>query len=66
MKIFKNSILILGLIFFQGCSEDLLDQTPDHVISEKLVLNSVEKLDKLFTGKYNEISRSIRRNYIIL
>ena len=58
MKIFKNSILILGLIVLQGCSKDLLDQTPDHVISEKLVLNSVEKLDKLLTGTYNEISRN--------
>jgi hypothetical protein len=58
MKIFKNSILILGLVFLQGCSEDLLDQTPDHVISENLVLNSVEKLDKLLTGTYNEISRN--------
>ncbi|QYA26672.1 RagB/SusD family nutrient uptake outer membrane protein [Gramella sp. MT6] len=58
MKIFKNSILILGLVMFQGCSEDLLDQRPDHVISENLVLNSVEKLDKLLTGTYNEISRN--------
>lgn len=58
MKIFKNSILVLGLIMIQGCSEDLLDQSPDHVISEKLVLNSVEKLDKLLIGSYNEISRN--------
>ncbi len=58
MKIFKNSILILGLVLLQGCSEDLLDQRPDHVISENLVLNSVEKLDKLLTGTYNEISRN--------
>ncbi|MCB7480327.1 RagB/SusD family nutrient uptake outer membrane protein [Christiangramia sediminis] len=58
MKIFKNSILILGLVMLQGCSEDKLDQRPDHVISENLVLNSVEKLDKLLTGTYNEISRN--------
>lgn len=58
MKIFKNSILILGFLVFQSCSQDVLDQTPDHVISEKLVLNSVEKLDKLLTGTYNEISRN--------
>lgn len=58
MKIFKNSILVLGLIVLQGCSKDVLDQSPDHVISEKLVLNSVEKLDKLLTGSYNEISRN--------
>jgi starch-binding outer membrane protein, SusD/RagB family len=58
MKILKTSILVLGLISLQGCSEEMLDQTPDHVISEKLVLNSVEKLDKLLTGTYNEISRN--------
>lgn len=57
MKIFKNCILILALLAFQGCSKDMLDQTPDHVISEKLVLNSVEKLNKLLTGTYNEVSR---------
>ncbi|WP_373056409.1 RagB/SusD family nutrient uptake outer membrane protein [Zunongwangia sp. H14] len=58
MKILRNSILILGLLGLQGCSSDVLDQTPDHVISENLVLNSVEKLDKLLTGTYNEISRN--------
>lgn len=58
MKILKNSILILGFVMLQGCSEDILEQRPDHVISEKLVLNSVEKLDKLLTGTYNEISRN--------
>lgn len=57
MKKIINSILILGLIVLQGCSEDVLEQRPDHVISENLVLNSVEKLDKLLTGTYNEISR---------
>ena len=58
MKIFKNSILILGLIILQGCSKDMLNQTPDHVISDNLVLNSAEKLDKLLTGTYNEVSRN--------
>lgn len=58
MKILKNTFVILGLLFLQGCSEDMLTQTPDHVISEKLVLNSVEKLDKLLTGTYNEVSRN--------
>lgn len=57
MRIFKYTLLILGLLSLQACSEDVLDQTPDHVISEKLVLNSVEKLDKLLTGTYNEVSR---------
>lgn len=50
--------MILGLLFLQGCSEDVLTQTPDHVISENLVLNSVEKLDKLLTGTYHEVSRN--------
>lgn len=58
MKIIKNTLLILGLLSLQGCSEDILIQTPDHVISENLVLNSVEKLDKLLTGTYNEVSRN--------
>ncbi|SDD88176.1 SusD family protein [Pricia antarctica] len=58
MKTFIKSILISGLIVLQGCSKDLLEQRPDHVISENLVLNSVEKLDKLLTGTYNEISRN--------
>lgn len=57
MKILKNTLVIFGLLFLQGCSEDELTQTPDHVISENLVLNSVEKLDKLLTGTYNEVSR---------
>lgn len=58
MKILKNALVILGLLSLQGCSEDVLTQTPDHVISEDLVLNSVEKLDKLLTGTYNEVSRN--------
>jgi len=58
MKKIINSILIVGLIVLQGCSEDVLEQRPDHVISENLVLNSVKKLDKLLTGTYNEISRN--------
>ncbi|SOC80938.1 SusD family protein [Salinimicrobium sediminis] len=58
MKIIKHSILILGLLVLQGCSEETLTQRPDHVISENLVLNSVEKLDKLLIGTYNEVSRN--------
>lgn len=58
MKILKNTLVILGLLSLQGCSEDVLTQTPDHVISENLVLNSVEKLDKLLIGTYNEVSRN--------
>lgn len=58
MKIFKNTLIMLGLLSLQSCSEDILTQTPDHVISENLVLNSVEKLDKLLIGTYNEISRN--------
>lgn len=58
MKILKNTLVILGILSLQGCSEDVLTQTPDHVISENLVLNSVEKLDKLLIGTYNEVSRN--------
>ena len=58
MKLIRNTFIILGILCLQSCSEDLLNQTPDHVISEKLVLNSVEKLDKLLTGTYNEVSRN--------
>ena len=58
MKILKNTLLVLSLLSLHGCSEDILTQRPDHVISESLVLNSVEKLDKLLTGTYNEVSRS--------
>lgn len=58
MKILKKTLVILGLLSLQGCSEDVLTQTPDHVISENLVLNSVEKLEKLLTGTYNEVSRN--------
>lgn len=58
MKLLKYTLVLLGSLSLQGCSEEILTQTPDHVISEKLVLNSVEKLDKLLTGTYNEISRN--------
>jgi len=40
----------------QSCNENILEQTPDHVISESLVVNSVDKLQSLLTGSYNEIS----------
>lgn len=58
MKKIKSILIIIGIITFQGCSEDILTQTPDHVISENLVLNSVDKLQGLLTGSYHEISRS--------
>lgn len=59
MKKIKILIFALtGTLSFQGCSDDLLTQTPDHVISESLVLNSTEKLGKLLIGTYNEISRN--------
>ena len=44
------------LYSLHSCSDDVLDQTPDHVISEGLVVNSVDKLQSLLTGSYNEIS----------
>ncbi|MGM0934797.1 MAG: RagB/SusD family nutrient uptake outer membrane protein [Bacteroidota bacterium] len=58
MKKINIILFLVGMLSFQGCSDDLLTQTPDHVISEGLVLNSVEKLDKLLVGTYNEISRN--------
>lgn len=58
MKNLKIILILVGMISLQGCSDDMLTQTPDHVISEKLVLNSTEKLEKLLIGTYNEISRN--------
>ncbi|MHA7943941.1 RagB/SusD family nutrient uptake outer membrane protein [Formosa sp. 3Alg 14/1] len=52
----KVMVAVALLFALQSCSEDVLTQTPDHVISEDLVINSVEKLQSLLTGSYNEIS----------
>ena len=52
----KVMVLVAMLCVLQSCSEDVLTQNPDHVISEDLVINSVEKLQSLLTGSYNEIS----------
>ncbi|WKN31173.1 RagB/SusD family nutrient uptake outer membrane protein [Porifericola rhodea] len=59
MKLSKyiKIILVASLLVYQSCSEDILTQTPDHVISESLVIGSVDKLQRLLTGSYNEISR---------
>src|SRR5690606_16598484 len=43
-------------IFVMSCSKDFLNQTPDDVISEDLVTGSVDKLNRLLSGSYNEIS----------
>lgn len=59
MKYIKSiKIIVLATILsaLQACSDDVLNQTPDHVISESLVVNSVEKLQNLLTGSYNEIA----------
>lgn len=50
--------MVLSAMIFslQSCSEEILNQTPDHVISEDLVVGSVDKLQNLLTGSYNEIS----------
>ena len=53
IKAFVFSFVVLTI---HGCNEDALTQTPDHVISEDLVINSVDKLQNLLTGSYNEIS----------
>ena len=57
LKNIKQVVFAVALIAIQACSSDeFLTQTPDHVISESLVVNSVEKLESLLTGSYNEIS----------
>jgi len=57
LKCIKNVALVVALVAIQACnSDEFLTQTPDHVISESLVVNSVEKLESLLTGSYNEIS----------
>ncbi|MEO9512129.1 MAG: RagB/SusD family nutrient uptake outer membrane protein [Flavobacteriaceae bacterium] len=52
----KSAVLVIVLLALKGCSEGVLTQTPDHVISESLVIDSVDKLQNLLTGSYNEIS----------
>ncbi|MGH2624252.1 MAG: RagB/SusD family nutrient uptake outer membrane protein, partial [Sphingobacterium sp.] len=62
MKYIYSCLLLICLSFMQlGCEKDFLNQTPDHVISEDLVIHSVENLKRLLTGSYNEISSS---NYL--
>ncbi len=58
MKNIKRFIVFVGALSALGCSNDILNQTPDHVISEVLVLKSAEKLQNLLNGTYNEISRN--------
>jgi len=48
--------LVALMVLLQSCSDEVLTQNPNHVISEDLVVNSVEKLQSLLTGSYNEIS----------
>ena len=43
-------------LFTAGCGKDFLNQSPDDVISEDLVTGSVDKLNRLLTGSYNDIS----------
>jgi len=58
MKNIKRFIVFVGALSALGCSNDILTQTPDHVISEVLVLKSADKLQNLLNGTYNEISRN--------
>lgn len=61
-SIFIKAVLLVFAIFTQqSCSDDVLTQTPDNVISENLVVNSVDRLHKLLKGSYNEISKA---NYL--
>ena len=57
----KSLLLMCVMLVVLACDEEVLAQTPDHVISEDLVTNSVEKLQSLLTGSYNEITTG---NYI--
>ncbi|WBX76913.1 RagB/SusD family nutrient uptake outer membrane protein [Tenacibaculum ovolyticum] len=54
----KTVIIAVAILINQGCSDEILTQNPDHVISEGLVVKSVDKLQSLLNGSYNEISRS--------
>lgn len=54
----KTVIIAVAILMNQGCSDEILTQNPDHVISEGLVVKSVDKLQSLLNGSYNEISRS--------
>ncbi|WP_422090011.1 RagB/SusD family nutrient uptake outer membrane protein [Tenacibaculum ovolyticum] len=54
----KTVIIAVTILISQGCSDEILTQNPDHVISEGLVVKSVDKLQSLLNGSYNEISRS--------
>lgn len=56
IKYIKTILIVSGIMLHQGCHQDFLSQTPDHVISETLVLGYVDKLEDLLTGSYNEIS----------
>ncbi|MGA6118865.1 RagB/SusD family nutrient uptake outer membrane protein [Sphingobacterium anhuiense] len=60
-KYYISGAFMLILTIFIGCQKDLLNQKPDHVISEELVINSVDKLKRLLAGSYNEISNG---NYL--
>lgn len=54
----KTVIIAVTILISQGCNDEILTQNPDHVISEGLVVKSVDKLQSLLNGSYNEISRS--------
>ncbi|MCG8183361.1 RagB/SusD family nutrient uptake outer membrane protein [Tenacibaculum piscium] len=58
IKYIKIAILLVGIFVQQGCSDEILTQDPDHVISEVLVIKSVDKLQSLLNGSYNEISKA--------
>lgn len=60
-KCYISVVIMLIFVTLMGCQKDLLNQKPDHVISEELVINSVDKLKRLLAGSYNEISNG---NYL--
>lgn len=54
-RILIYTIVIISLLA-ASCDKDFLNQTPDDVISQDLVTGSVDKLNRLLTGSYNEVS----------
>lgn len=58
MDIIKKIIVAIVLVSTVACSDNVLDQYPNHVISENLVYGSTEKLEKVLVGSYNELSKS--------
>lgn len=60
-KCYISVCITLISVTLMSCQQDFLNQKPDHVISDGLVIHSVDKLKRLLVGSYNEISNG---NYL--